>query len=676
MPIIRPHPLAHRPTPILVTLLALTAVLAVPAMAQTHPEPPPLTSLDSVAAGELLRRTDLGWIPLPVADIRVDLTVTGMMVQGRVSHSFVNPTDETIEVLYAYPMPDLAAVYSMEMRIGDRRIRSHVREKKEARRTYEAAKSTGRKAALVEQHRPNLFTTAAANINSGEKVTVILEYFEEARYVSGAFTLRLPLTYRPRFTAGDAGEAPREHDPRECAVLSAVSDVHDPRTVPVAELSVVLRPGFPLESVASTSHAVEVQADGDGYAIRPKDGRVVADRDFVLSWAPELEARPRSAVFTERRGDDEYALILLLPPLEASEAGFGLPTETLFIVDVSGSMQGPSIHQAREALLAALDRLRPEDRFNLIRFNDGNQAFRSAFVQAEGAELEEARDWVRGLQAGGGTMIHPALTRGLAMAGESRSSAHQQRIVFLTDGAVGDEQKVLRTVVSRIGEVRLHALGIGNAPNGYLMRKMASLGHGLCEFISASDSARNRIDEFFGRLDRPVMSSLDLRWNGSDLDDLLPERLPDLHAGEPLLVSARLGAGAHTGRIELGGHTREGWVDVFADLDDAVAGPGIAVRWARARVETLMDRLHEGVEESEVRAEVVALGLDHHLVTRYTSLVAVEEVSSALGPSRSVRMAAALPLGGTWNAEIRRWGITLAALGLALLLVARAWVRW
>jgi Ca-activated chloride channel family protein len=327
--------------------------------------------------------------------------------------------------------------------------------------------------------------------------------------------------------------------------------------------------------------------------------------------------------------------------------------------------------QAREALLAALDRLRPEDRFNLLKFNDGSAAFRAEFEQAAGEALEDARVWVHGLQAGGGTMIYPALMRGLAMMGESRSSSHQQRIVFVTDGAVGNEQEVLRAVAERVGEVRLHTLGIGQAPNAYLMRKMAWFGRGLCEFISATDPARNRVDEFFNRLDRPVLTDLELRMDAVDGDDLLPRRLPDLHAGEPLLVSARLDAGARSGRVELTGYSRAGWIDLAADLDDAVAGPGIAARWARYKVGALMDRLHEGADEAEVRFEVVELGLNHHLVTRYTSLVAVEEVASALGPSRSVRMAAALPRGGTWNAEIRRWGLILAALGLGLLLVSR-----
>jgi Ca-activated chloride channel family protein len=636
----------------------------------------PLTSLDTVAAGELLRRTELGWVRLPVADVRIELTVTGMMVHGRVSQSFLNTSDETIEVLYAFPMPDRAAVHSMEMRIGERRIRSHIREKEQARRTYEAAKSTGRKAALVEQHRPNLFKTAAANINAGDTITVVLEYFEEAEYVSGAFTLRFPLAYQPRFLGGEGQGRRLPEDPRESSALVGASDAWDAPAVPFASLSVRLRPGFPLQRVESTSHGVDVEVDGDEYLVRPSEGVLVADRDFLLRWAPDLDDRPSSAVFTEQREDGEYALILLLPPLEASEAGLGLPTETLFIVDVSGSMDGPSIHQAQQALLAALDRLRPEDRFNILKFNDSNETFRPAFQQAEGEPLEQARRWVRHLHADGGTMIYPALMRGLGLMGESRSSGHQQRVIFITDGAVGNEQEVLRAVAERVGEVRLHTVGIGQAPNAYLMRKMAWFGHGLCEFISATDPARNRIAEFFGRLDRPVMTSLELRGDAAGLEELLPRRMPDLHAGEPLLISARLVPGTRSARVELHGYTREGWVEVSAKLDDAVAGPGVAVRWARTKVGALMDRLHEGVDEAEVRAEVVELGLSHHLVTRYTSLVAVEEIPSALGTSRSVRMAAALPRGGTWNNQLRRLGFALAALGLALLLVSRLRVPW
>jgi Ca-activated chloride channel family protein len=400
------------------------------------------------------------------------------------------------------------------------------------------------------------------------------------------------------------------------------------------------------------------------------DEFVLADRDFRLRWTPRLDSQPRSAVFVEERPEASYALMLLLPPAQQSEAGAGLPTETLFVVDVSGSMAGPSIEQARRALLAALDRLRPDDRFNLMQFNDTNVTFSETFESATPESVEAARGWVRSLVAGGGTMIYPALMRGLDLLGDSRSS-RAQRLVFLTDGAVSNESEVLRGIVDRLGKARLHTIGLGAAPNAYLMRKMAWFGHGLCEFVPSQAVAGPRIDAFFERLDRPVMADLDLRWDGIDSDHAYPSRLPDLHAGQPLVLYARLASAPDRGTVRLSGYTRSGWVETSVSLERAISGPGVATRWARARVGALMDSLHEGAVEQDVRREVIDVGLDFNLVTAYTSLVAVEETPSANGGSRTLRSSSALPMGGTSGPLRLRLGLVLTALGLALFGVRR-----
>jgi len=613
-------------------------------------------SLDQIGAGELLWKSDRGFIPLPVADIEVELTITGMMTRGRLTQRFVNPTEMVIEAVFVFPLPDRAGVHHMEMQIGDRRIVSTIREKEEARKTYEQAKRSGRKASLLDQQRPNLFKTSVANINPGEKIEIMLEYYEELDYVDGRFSLRFPLTFTPRFapptvTAGEAGDG-----------LA---------TLPLARIHVLLRSGFRLESVTSESHPIEFAQAGDALSIDTRPGNVVCDRDFVLEWTPEPGSAPRSAVFVEERAGERYLLMMVLPPAPGSELGQGLPTETLFVVDVSGSMNGPSISHARAAMLEALERLRPEDRFNILVFNDSHWSFRPDFQNAEDDAIEAARGWVANLSAGGGTMIYPALMRGLESMGESRSS-HAQRIVFLTDGAVANEQQVLRALSEHLGDVRLHTIGIGNAPNAYLMRKMARLGHGLCAFISGPSHADNQVARFLERLDRPVMEGVELNLREAGLHDVFPQTVPDLYAGEPLLLSARLEPGGPWGKLTLGGYTRDGWLASDVDLDAAVnEESGVALRWARARIGGLMDTLAEGADAGMVRADVIELAFDFHLVTRYTSLVAVEERPSAVGASRTVRTAAALALGGTDNPLKLLIGLLLAAVGLLVLAALR-----
>jgi Ca-activated chloride channel family protein len=364
-------------------------------------------------------------------------------------------------------------------------------------------------------------------------------------------------------------------------------------------------------------------------------------------------------------------MLMLFPPSPATEAGLGLPTETLFVIDVSGSMAGPSIRQARAALLAALDRLRPDDRFNILEFNDTNRPFRPRFEFAEPEAIDEARAWVRRLEAGGGTEIQRALVRGLEMLGDSRSS-HAQRVIFLTDGAVADEIGLLQTVAAELGEARLHAIGIGPAPNAYLMRKLARFGRGMCRFVDDAGTSENLIDAFFAQLDRPVATDVALEWGSLAVEESFPGELPDLHAGQPVAVFARLADAAGTGRIRLSARTRAGPVEA-AGAEPAVVerGSGVGIRWARSKVEALTDSLHEGADPRAVRREVVDIALQFGLVTRYTSLVAVEEVPTALGEALPVRLAATLPQGGTDRRLRLLLALVFVGSGAALLALLR-----
>jgi Ca-activated chloride channel family protein len=651
--------------------------------------------LSKVGSGELLLKTpDDGHVPLPMVDLDVRLEVTGMMLHGTLVQSFVNPTADVIEAIYVFPLPERAAVHHMEMQIGPRRIVSTIQEREQAKKTYTTAKKEGRKAALVEQERPNLFTTSAANINPGESIDVTLEYLQELDYDDGEFGLSFPLTFTPRFTPGftppsDPGLGVAGGISPETVALPDAARVSPPfmpagaAEPPRARIHAEIHTGFPIDEIECVSHDIRSWWEGGTLVVAPTVERVVADRDFRLSWRPLVGSEPRSALFVEDREDGRYALMMLLPPLEQVDTGRGLPTETLFIVDVSGSMAGPSLDHAKEALLAALDRLRPEDTFNIIRFSDHTVPFRSGFVPAHGDDLDEARCWVSGLATEGGTMIYPALRTGLDMLKASETD-RVQRMIFLTDGAISNEVRIFQSIVGELGPVRLHTLGIGFAPNAYLMRKMASFGGGLCDFISDASTAENRIDAFFARLDRPVLTDLELTWDGAEPLEVYPQRLTDLHTGQPIFISARLPAGAGAVGAELAGRTVAGDVGLSMQVNrPAPTDSGVATRWARAKVGSLMDSLHEGADPESVRQSVVNVSLAFHIVTRYTSLVAVEEFTSAFDPARPFQVANALPKGsqlmgvlpqGSTHGPLLLFvGVILAVAGAAFLWGAWKW---
>ena len=577
-------------------------------------------------AGEMILRHDGQEIVLPVQATEVQLQVAGMMVHGVTIQTFVNPTDRVIEAIYRFPLPEQATIHAMEMIIGSRRIVAVVREKEQADQIYQAAKAEGKKAAKVDQDRPNLFTTSAANINPGEMVVVRLEYLQELQWDDGGFRLVYPLTFTPRY--------------KETGTVSADRAAMSSWVAPFVKMTVRLDAGLPMASVECLSHPVTTRWEGQELLVEsPADG-LEANRDFLLAWKPEAGAIPAVASFIEDREDGRYAMVMVVPPSEQFGEQIGLNTDTVFILDVSGSMDGPSIAAARGALASFLERLVPGDRFRILLFNDSYQWMTPSFLPADPLTIREAVRSVRHLAAGGGTDILGALTAGLASFrhGSEQAAAGHQRIVFLTDGAVSNEDEVFDKVTSDLGAIRLHVLGIGSAPNRHLMRKMARFGRGLCVFIPEAADAEDRIDRFLARIGRPVMTNLSLDWGSApDLgQESFPSPLPDLYLGEPLCVSVRLpDRSGDRLSVSLQGSLDGGAVTLPAAKSSQVAA-GVGVRWARARIDALMDQRFEGMAEEDVRSRVIDVALAFDLVTRYTSLVAVDktprrDVSEALG---------------------------------------------
>jgi Ca-activated chloride channel family protein len=638
---------------IISTTCVLTIWIVFSGIGYAQTESPAAVDPNQATSGDLFWLSDSGAVALPMTSVEIDLRVSGVVVDGTLKQRFANPTNETIEALYVFPLPPDAAVYAMELRIGERRIVAEVHEKEQAKRIYTEAKEDGRKAALVAQHRPNLFRTSVANILPGDSIEIELRFVQKVTRVGNEYRATMPLTITPRCVPDGHEAVPGSNVARH----------------PRARVRVVIDGGAALERIETPLHAMKRTTKGERVLLQLVDETVLADRDFVLSWTPARSALPEIRTFIEQRGDERYALIMMVPPEVESLLGTGLPTETLFVIDVSSSMQGASIKQARQALAGALDRLRPEDRFNILRFNDDSAAYATGFEASTAPALQRAKRWVGGLEATGGTAIYPALSRAMDMIGQG-ANGYASRVIFLTDGAVANEQEVLRAIAGRLGETRLHTIGIGAAPNAYLMRKMAWHGRGICEFVSTMKQADNRIDAFFDRLERPVWTDLELQWDGVQADGVAPGRLPDLYRNEPLVLSAKLDK-ASGGTLTVGGWSVDGWTERTVALDQTgIENRGIALTWARAQVETLMDSLFEGADEQAVRSDVIDLALAFRLVTAYTSLVAVEQYPGELSDGlESARLA--LPRTGTLGPLKRGVALLFLVAGLMNLCVLR-----
>jgi Ca-activated chloride channel family protein len=611
-------------------------------------------SAGDVRQGTLILRNADGanaQAPLVFTDVHMD--VSGVTARVRVTQRFVNPTAQWREGVYVFPLPEKAAVDHLAMRIGERMIEGQVKERTEARRTYEAAKSEGRKASLVEQERPNLFTTSVAHIGPSEEVEVALEYQQALAYDAGTFSLRFPLAITPRYIPAGSNDAPDDVTAAgegagagTAVPTTAVPDadrITPPVVVPGSgavnpvAIEIDLDAGFPLAHLASTYHDVRIEdRGGHRYRLTLSDGVVPASRDFELAWTPDVGAAPGAALLTEQRDGRKYALLIVLPPAADTAPGVRLPREITYIIDTSGSMEGVSIEQAKEAMQMALDRLAPGDRFNVIEFNSITRALYTAPMPVDDVTLGAARRFVRGLKAQGGTEMLPALTAALSAP---RQDGAIRQIVFMTDGAVGNENEILKLIESRLGDRKLFTVGIGPAPNTWFMRKAAEAGRGTFTFIGDVREVKDKMAALIRKIETPVLTDIDAGWPAGV--GAHPAKLPDLYAGEPIVVTFELPATATGHTLTLAGvRAGKAW-SAALPVDGGADAAGVGVLWARDRIESLMDAKRNGAPADEVRRDVLALALAHHLVSAYTSLVAVDVTPSA--PPGTIAKRSALP---------------------------------
>jgi Ca-activated chloride channel family protein len=580
--------------------------------------------------------------PLVATDIRV--AVVGIVARTTLTQRFVNPSAAWREGVYLFPLPENAAVDHLRVEAGGRVIEGQVQERAAAKKRYDDAKRSGRQAGLVEQERPNLFTTSVALLPPRGEVVVTIELQQTLAWDDGTVRFRFPLAVTPRYVPGGALAAaePASDTMPDTVSDTASSGVDDAERIaapfmldealaPVT-FAMTLDAGFPLSSVESASHAIRVERGDDGRAeVALADDVVPADRDLQLAWTPAVGAEPAAAVFSERRDGRTHVLVMVLPP-SVDAGGPALPREATFVVDTSGSMSGVSIVQAKEATLFALSRLKPGDRFNVIEFNSRTRSLFPAPVPVDATTLDAARAFVGALKADGGTEMRPALVAALAPEAQP---GYARQVFFLTDGAVGNEHELVKLIRARLGDRRLYTIAIGPAPNAWFIRQAAKVGRGTATFIGDVRHVRERMTTLFARLERPALTDLAITWPAGA--EAYPQQLPDLYAGEPIVASATFVGDATTLSI-VGRRGRSAWGALVAPGAGTPAD-GIGKLWARERIAALSDAMIEGAPEDEVKPLIVATALEHHLVSRYTSLVAVDVTPIApagIDPERSV----------------------------------------
>ncbi len=545
----------------------------------------------------------------------IQLDITGLVSRVEITQSFTNNGSHWAEGIYRFPLPEGAAVDRMRIKVGERVLEGEIQEKESARRTYQKARDAGQTATIVEQQRRNQFETRLANIGPGESIEITIAYLQNVSYSDFSYHLRLPMTFTPRWEPGQQTAGGQLNTTLQTPYLipSSSSNSHG------LTLQAKLVSAVEFAAIESRYHDVDIRQVENGYQIELLNPNEISDRDFVLSWTPTLQSHPSVSLTTFNDGDSVYAQLMLAPPLADSIRPQA--REVILIIDTSGSMEGASLNQARAALLHALNSLGPDDYFNLLQFNSETEQLFDQSIAVTPTSLYIAQNFIKRLKANGGTNMTPALNMALGMP---ELPQLMRQVVFITDGAVGNENEMLQKVAENLGNSRMFTVAIGHAPNSWFMRKTAEIGRGSFVHIAKPDEVETQMSALWGRIQLPALTNICVNWG--DAAEYFPEVIPDLYAGEPLWLLARLPA--EPTMIGLCGELNDqNWELNVNGWDAASSGPGgdnLAKLWARKKIEALEDGLMFGADPELTQLEVTGLALDYGLLTRYTSMVAVD----------------------------------------------------
>ena len=649
--------MSHKKLPIVLVLALLGAPISTPAL-EAEPGSGALQVVGT--EGKLL-----GSCPLKHTAVRTE--ISGFVARVSVTQRFENPFPDPIEAVYTFPLSERAAVDAMWIRTGEREIRAEIKRREEARRIYEAARDRGQLAGLLDQERPNIFMQSIANILPGAAIEVRIEYVELLKYEAGSFEFSFPTVVGPRFIPGNpvghqgTGWAPDTTRVPDASRITPPVTPEGTRAGHDISIQVEIDAGVPILSLDSRLHEVEVQRPGPERAqVQLRERDEIPNRDFVLRYAVAGEA-VRSGVLSHRNGTAEgYVSFTLLPPKRVTTASVA-PRELIFVIDRSGSQSGRPLTKAKETMLWILERMNPNDTFQVVDFANTTNML---FERPERASLEmkrRARAYINALQANGGTLMAEAIQQVCALpADENRLRV----VTFMTDGYIGNDFAVIDLVKRLRGTSRWFPFGTGNSVNRFLLESMAREGGGEVEYVLLGEPGEVIARKFYERISSPVLTDVSLEFRNLDVVEVFPNQLSDVWAEKPLFIHARYrrpGKGQVILRGFQAGQPYRQVLDVKLPKR-ADSNAALASVWARAKVDDLMSQdlraLQTGQLPQAQRERIIQVALEHRLLTQFTSFVAVEDrIVNEGGIQRTLTVPVEMPQGveyeGIFGAEGR-----------------------
>ncbi len=571
-------------------------------------------------------------IPLPLKHTDVKGQISGYIAAVDVTQQFHNPYDQKIEAVYVFPLPQNAAVNEFIMTIGDRRIRGIIRERQEAERIYQEARSQGYVASLLTQERPNIFTQKVANIEPGKAIDVNIKYFNTLAYVDGWYEFVFPMVVGPRFNppgfTGGVGAVARGKP----GISGQKTEVQylkpGERSGHDISLAVDIDAGVAIEQVACSSHVItQSPTTPEKVSIKLSSLDSIPNKDFVLRYKVAGKT-VKSALVTHQDERGGFFTLMLYPPENLSYLKRA-SMEMIFVLDCSGSMNGKPIAKAKQAITRALKKLQPDDTFQVIRFSNNASQLGPDPLPAAPENIRRALAYVESLDGGGGTMMIEGIKAALDFAHDPKRF---RLVSFMTDGYIGNEAEILAAVHQRLGASRIFSFGVGSSVNRYLLDRMAKLGKGAVAYIGLDDDTSEVVDLFYDRISHPALTDVTIDWGRMQVTDVYPRQIPDLFVGRPVVLTGRFTGQGDT-RIRVSGKVGDLTEEINVPVnfqDSGAVHPGIACVWARKKIEALANQAIYDTNP-DLPGQIKQVALEYGLMSGYTAFIAVDSSRTTAG---------------------------------------------
>ena len=561
---------------------------------------------------------EVGVDSFPLKSTNVTTIIEGIIADTYVVQTYANQGTKPINASYVFPASTKVTIHGMQMRIGNQTVTATIKEKEEAKEEFEAAKSEGKSASMLSEQRPNVFTMDVANIMPGDEVHIELHYTELITPSEGTYQFVYPTVAGPRYVGPVLDDTGNREEWAGTPYLPEGTPTSDSYNINVTVLA-----GVPIAALSSSSHDINIDWNKNTAAhvslAEPSD--YAGNRDFILDY--KLTGEQINTGLITNQGENENFFMLMIQPPERYEIEAIPPREYIFVLDVSGSMSGFPLDTAKRLINNLVSGLRETDTFNLILFSGTSLQMSDSSVPATEENINKALRLIKDQKGAGGTELASALQDALRIPEDKNTS---RNIVIISDGYIFGESEVFDLVNDNLNKADFFSFGIGSAVNRYLIEGIATIGQGEPFIVTDEDEAEKTAEKFRTYIQSPVLTDIKVDFEGFDTYDVEPAVLPTLYAQKPIVLLGKW-KGEAKGTIKISGMTGEGEYSHSINIDDSIVGQNDAVGhlWARKRVERLTD-YGKSTDDPDVREEVTQIGLMHHMITPYTSFIAVLDI--------------------------------------------------